>query len=161
MALDNLISVQLSDEELSRLDSAMSEIESVFQGKAVNLTPHQRQQYGRVAYEMEVWVDKVDGYMRQNPQLVPTYIDMAEHTADLKAHRALNPRIDRLTAILQSLKDTNLLLGADILHNSQAYHRNLREAAKVNAVGASSIYADLKRQFPGPGSKATHAAGKE
>jgi hypothetical protein len=29
MALDDLISVQLSDEELSRLDSAMSEIERI------------------------------------------------------------------------------------------------------------------------------------
>jgi hypothetical protein len=99
--------------------------------------------------------------MRQNPQLVPAYIDMAEHTADLTTHRALNPRIDRLTSILQSIKDTNLLLGADILHNSQAYHRSLREAAKVNAVGASSIYADLKRQFPGPGHKTSPVAEKE
>jgi hypothetical protein len=39
MALDNLISVVFTDDELSRMDSAMSEIENIIKGKAVNLTP--------------------------------------------------------------------------------------------------------------------------
>jgi signal peptidase I len=36
MALDNLISVSFTDDELSRMDRAMSEIESVIQGKAAH-----------------------------------------------------------------------------------------------------------------------------
>jgi hypothetical protein len=64
------------------------------------------------------------------------------------AHRAINPRIARLNSILQSLEDTNRLLGSDLYSNSLAYYRNLREAAKVNAVGASTKYSDLKQQFP-------------
>jgi hypothetical protein len=47
------------------------------------------------------------------------------------------------------LEDTNRLLGSDLYSNSLAYYRNLREAAKVNAVGASAKYSDLKQQFPG------------
>jgi hypothetical protein len=35
MALDNLISVSFTDDELSRMDRAMSEIESMIRGKAV------------------------------------------------------------------------------------------------------------------------------
>jgi hypothetical protein len=151
MALDNLISVFFTDEEIARIDRALSEIESIFKGKAVNLTPKQRQAYGRVAYEMEVWVNKANDHMQQDPQLVPSYIDMAEHTADITAHRVLNPRIARLSGILQSLEDTNRLLGSDLYNNSMAYYRSLREAAKVNAVGASTRYNDLKQQFPGPG----------
>ncbi|MDR3309289.1 MAG: hypothetical protein LBS80_04970 [Tannerella sp.] len=155
MALDNLISVNFTAEELSIIDKALADITSVLNGKAVNLTPKQRQQHGRLAYEMEVWVDKTYSYMQQDPQLVPLFIDMAEHTADLTAHRALSPRIDRLSGLLQSMKDTNLLLGSDIMLNSHAYYRSLREAAKANAIGASSKYADLKRQFPGPGKKSS------
>jgi hypothetical protein len=149
MALDNLISVVFTDEEIAKMDSAMSEIEDIIKGKSVNLTPKQRQTYGRVAYEMEVWIDKVDDYMQQDPQLVPSYIDLTEHTADIVAHRVLNPRIARLAGILQSLEDTNRLIGSDLYNNSLAYYRNLREAAKVNAVGASAKYSDLKQQFPG------------
>jgi hypothetical protein len=154
MALDNLISVVLTDEEVAKIDASLSAIENVLEGKAVNLTPKQRQTYGRVAYETEVWVDKVHDYMQQDPRLVPPYIDVEEHTRDITAHRALNPRIARLTGILQSLEDTNRLLGSDVYNNSLAYYRNLREAAKVNAVGASAKYSDLKQQFPGPGRNA-------
>ncbi|MDR0604188.1 MAG: hypothetical protein LBG80_07810, partial [Bacteroidales bacterium] len=56
-------------------------------------------------------------------------------------------------SILQSLEDTNCLLGSDLYNNSLSYYRSLREAAKVNAVGASTKYSDLKQQFPGPGRK--------
>jgi hypothetical protein len=149
MALDNLISVEFTVDELSHIDSALSEIENIIKGKAVNLTPKQRQVYGRVAYEMEVWVDKTYNHMMQDPQLVPSYIDMKEYTKDITAHRALNPRIERLNVLLQSLEDTNRLLGSDLYNNSMAYYRSLREAAKVNAVGASAKYSDLKQQFPG------------
>ncbi|MDR1338693.1 MAG: hypothetical protein LBK58_01330 [Prevotellaceae bacterium] len=149
MALDNLISVSFTEDELARIDRALMEMETIIKGKAVNLTPKQRQLYGRVAYEMEVWVDKTFSHMQQDPKLVPSYINMEEHTADITAHRALNPRIERLNGILQSMEDTNRLLGSDLYNNSLAYYRNLREAAKVNAVGASARYSDLKQQFPG------------
>jgi hypothetical protein len=149
MALDNLISVSFTEDELARIDRAMTEIETVIKDKALNLTPKQRQLYGRVAYELEVWVDKTFSYMQQDPQLVPPYIDMEEHAKDISAHRALNPRIERLNSILQSFEDTNRLLGSDLYNNSRSYYRSLREAAKVNAVGASAKYSDLKQQFPG------------
>jgi hypothetical protein len=155
MALDKLISVVFTEEEIASIDSALSAIENIVKSKAVNLTPKQRQFYGRVAYEMEVWVDKTYSYMQQDAQLVPPYIDMEEHTKDIIAHRALNPRIERLNNILQLLEDTNRLLGSDLYNNSLAYYRNLREASKVNAVGASSKYNDLKQQFPGKKGKNT------
>ncbi|MDR3247109.1 MAG: hypothetical protein LBT50_11855 [Prevotellaceae bacterium] len=148
MALDNLISVKFTADELARMDAAMSEVENIMKNKAVNLTSKQRQLYGRVAYEMETWVGKTFNYMQQDPQLVPPFIDMVEHTADMIAHQALNPRIERLNGILQSMQDTNRLLGSDIYNNSLAYYRNLREAAKVNAIGATAKLKDLKRQFP-------------
>ncbi len=153
MALDNLISVNFSSDELARLDAAMSKIENIMKDKAVDLTPKQRQQYGRVAYDMEVWVDKVYDYMQQMPQLVPSYINMGEHAADLEAHRMLNPRIERMNVLRQSMLDTNLLLGTDIYNNSLSFYRSLREASKTNAIGATSAYGDLKRQFPGGGTR--------
>jgi hypothetical protein len=154
MALDNLISVSFTDSELKEIDGALTVIENILNGKVINLTPKQRQQYGRVAYDMEVWVDRVDSYMLQSPQLKPSYIDAAEHASDMSAHRALNPRIERMNTILHSMQDTNLLLGTDIYNNSLSFYRAVREAAKVNAPGASTIYSDLKRQFPtGPKKK--------
>jgi hypothetical protein len=153
MALNNLISVSFTDEELLQIDEALSSIEKILKDKAVNLTPRQRLQYGRVAYDMEVWVDKAYSYMCQAPQLVPSYIDMKEHASDLAVHRALNPRIERLNILMNQIQDINLLLGSDIYTNSMAFYRVSRESAKSNAPGASAIHNDLKQQFPGGGKK--------
>jgi hypothetical protein len=153
MALNNLISISFTDEELLQIDGALSVIENILKNRDVSLTPAQRQQYGRVAYDMEVWVDKVDSYMRQAPQLIPSFIDMKEHASDLAAHRALNPRIERLNVLLHLAQDTNLLLGSDIYNSSLSFYRAVREAARSNAPGAPAIHADLKRQFPGGGRK--------
>jgi hypothetical protein len=87
--------------------------------------------------------------------------NLIEDRNDMIAHRALNPRIERLLSLLQSLEDTNRLLGSDLYNNSLAYYRSLREAAKVNAVGASAKYSDLKQQFPGAPKKSSRNAAEE
>ncbi|PZF73896.1 hypothetical protein [Taibaiella soli] len=148
MALDNLISVSFTPQELDQIDSALSTITKVMEDKAVNLTPDQRQQYGRVRYAMEVWIQKANSYMAQNTQLVPGFVDYEEHKKDLAAHNALNPRIDRMQTVLQMLLDTNLLLGTDLYNNSLAFYRSLKASTQSNAAGASAIYHDLKQQFP-------------
>ena len=151
MALENLISVKFTDAELKQIDEALTSIETVLKGKVINLSAKQRQQHGRVKYEMEVWVNKAVGYADKNPALLPTYIDKTELMADFTTHGQLNPRIDRLETLMQGMLDTNLLLGTDLYNNLIALYRSLREASKSNAPGASSIYKDLKQQFPGGG----------
>lgn len=155
MALDNLISVAFTEAELKDMDDAMATLERVFNGKAVNLTGEQRMQYGRVKYDMEVWVNKTSSYIYNNAPLVPSYVNAVELKVDMAAHTMLNPRIDRLAAILQGMEDTNALLGADIYNSCMSFYRSVKVAAG-NAPGAAPIYDDLKQQFPGaPRKKAT------
>ncbi|MGL5796679.1 MAG: hypothetical protein ACRCYT_00605 [Cetobacterium sp.] len=149
MALENLISIEFSPQEAADIQAAMMVIENILQSKTVNLTPQQRKQYGRVRYEMEVWVNKVSTYMEQNPNLVPSFIDTIEHKKDLFAHHFLNPIIDRIEIIRQMALDSNVLLGADLYNNSMAFYRSIKVSAKSNAPGAATIYKDLSQQFSG------------
>jgi hypothetical protein len=91
MTLENLISVQFTNAELKQMDDAFSIIEGILKGKLVNLSGKQRQQHGRVKYEMEVWVNKAVGYAGSNPALVPAFIDQAGLKADFTAHGQLTP----------------------------------------------------------------------
>lgn len=149
MALDNLIKISLTEAEVKELDDAMATMERVLGGKVVNLTSEQRSHYSRVKYAMEVWVNKASSYIYNNAPLVPSFLDVNELKVDMTAHTLFNPRIDRLTAILQGMEDTNLLLGTDIYNTCMTFYRSVRAAATANATGASSIYNDLKQQFPG------------
>ena len=150
MALENLISVEFTAQEQADLSAALTTIRTILLAKTINLTPTQRQQYGRVRYEMEIWVQKASAHMASNPQLVPNFIDQVEHQKDMVAHALLNPMIDQIEGIRQMALDTNLLVGSDLYNNCMAFYRSIKMAAKSNAPGASTIYADLKQQFPGP-----------
>lgn len=154
MPLDNLISITLTEEEKKRVDDALSTLEQVFEGKVVNLTSKQRTQYSRVKYDMEKWVNKTMSYISNNAPMVPSYVDVTQLRFDMEMHLFLNPRIDRLTLILQWMKDTNLLLGTDIYNACLSFYRSVKVAAQGNAPGASPIYSDLKQQFRGGRKKA-------
>ncbi|WP_417443584.1 hypothetical protein [Joostella sp.] len=78
MALDNLISVSFSKHELKELQNHLAGIEALLKGKTVNLTPEQRRQYGRIANQNKLLVDKAKDYMGQHPNWIPRFLDKKE-----------------------------------------------------------------------------------
>jgi hypothetical protein len=149
MALDNLISVSFTPAELAALDTAFTAIETTLQGKVINLTPDERRRYGSISNEMTPWMDKCRGYMAQLPGIVPNYIDQAELDADMQARRDLIPRLMRAKSILESIDDTAVLLGSDVLTNCLAFYRSVKAAAKANVPGSTTVHQDLAQQFHG------------
>ncbi len=153
MALDNLISFELTAAELTEIDAAIENISKIIAPKVVNLTPEERKQYGRIGNRTENWIDKVKGYMDGNESLVPAYINKPEHDKDYAARKALQPRLNKLNAIVEGLDDTQKLISSDLYQNSIAFYRNMKITALQNVPGSTSIYQDLQAQFPGPGKK--------
>ncbi|MBI4834170.1 MAG: hypothetical protein HY811_05065 [Planctomycetes bacterium] len=149
MALDNLISVSFTPEQLAALDAALSSIEGTLMGKVINLTPNERIRYASVSSEMAQWVQKCRNYMSQLPSIVPGYINLPELDADMHTRRDIGPRLRRAKAILESLDDTNLLLGSDVLTNCLAFYQSVKAAARANVPGSTGVYQDLAQQFPG------------
>ena len=149
MALENLIKVSFTEEDISKLKKSLSEIEEVLAPKVVNLTPDERRQYGRIGNNTQNWIDKVDTYMVQNPKLVPFYLSKEEFDKDRLARSIFLDLIKQTNSILESMEDTGMLLSTDIYHNALAFYQNVRLAANQNVPGSTSIYQDLAEQFPG------------
>ncbi|MEK7310283.1 MAG: hypothetical protein AAB038_05645 [Planctomycetota bacterium] len=147
MALDNLITVSFTPAELAAFDTALAAIETLLQGKVINLTPDERRRYGSISNEMTQWVQKCRGYMTQLPAIVPNYINLSELDADMTARRDLMPRLMRAKSILESIDDTAVLLGSDVLTNCLAFYRSVKAAAKANVPGSTTIHQDLAQQF--------------
>ncbi len=57
MALDNLISVTLTAEEVQTINDAIASLNNVLKDKVVNLSPDERRQYGSIAdrNKVSVW----------------------------------------------------------------------------------------------------------
>ena len=147
MALENLISVAFTEAELTQLDQAISSIETVLQGKTINLTPEHRQQYGSIAEQNKLFVNKAKSYMEQYPQFVPPFLDKAEYDRDYAARQQLESRMQRLSSVTEQLSDTKILLDFDNYHNSITFYRNMKYLSGENVPGTNVIYDDMKQFF--------------
>ena len=58
MAIDNMISVEFTEQELTKIANALNEVMQLLSGKVVNLSPDERMQYGSIADKNKVFVDK-------------------------------------------------------------------------------------------------------
>lgn len=150
MALENLISVEFTNAELTKLDDAISMIESVLLGKTINLTPEQRQQYGSIAEQNKLFVNKAKGYMEQYPQYVPPFLDKVEYDKDYEARQQMESRMQRLNSLTEQFSDTKILLDFDNYHNSLTFYRNVKYLSSENVPGTNVIYDDMKQFFIAP-----------
>jgi hypothetical protein len=147
MAQENMMSVEFTPDEIMKIEHAIRTIEEIMYGKGRSLTPKERQSYGRVKYEKEVWVTKVKEKMDDNADTIPAYIDKAEFDRDYLAHTLINKWSAGLEKHFNLFEDTNRLLGFDLDESSLMYYRSIRSAAQNNAPGARTIYEELKQQF--------------
>lgn len=147
MALENLISIEFTQEELTNLDTHLAGIQQILAGKTINLTPEQRQQYGRIANQNKLIVDKAKNYMEQHPNWVPNFIDKAEFDKDYIARMQIEGRVQLLENLAQQLVDTKTLLDHDNYTNTLSFYRTMRYLAGENEAGAKTVYEDMKILF--------------
>lgn len=149
MAIENLLSVTLTQEELTQLDENIKAINDVLSGKCISLTPDERQSYARLGDGNTNWSRKVIKYMGDQPEFTPSFVDPGETMADFETREALIPRFRKLEAIMDMLDDTMLVLGSDVYESNLAYYQNIKLLANQNVNGTKAIYEDLASQFPG------------
>lgn len=147
MALENLISIAFTETELATIQTALNSIQSVLSGKAINLTPQQRQQYGSIAEQNKLFVNKAKQYMEQYPEYVPSFLSKAEFDKDYTARMQLEAPAARLKNVAEQIADTKVLLDHDNYFNALTFYRNIRFLANENVPGISTIYEDMKQFF--------------
>ena len=147
MAIDNMISVEFTDQELTKLGNALNEIAQVFSGKVINLTTEERKQYGSIGDKNKVFVDKCKAYMEQNIDTLPKTIDKHEFDKDYKARQQIEEPLRKLLQLAEMLSDTKILLDFDNYNGSLSYYRYVKFLATQNTPGITSIYEDLRQHF--------------
>ncbi|WP_106793537.1 hypothetical protein [Aquimarina sp. Aq78] len=147
MALENLISVTFTEEELNKLTQGIDTIKEVLLGKTVNLTPEQRTQYGRIANQNKLIVDKAKNYMEQHPTWIPNFLDKEEFNRDYTTRKQIESHVQQLEYLAQQLIDTKTLLDHDNYSNALSFYRMMRYLAGENEPGAKPVYEDMKVLF--------------
>ncbi|TSE10241.1 hypothetical protein [Aquimarina algiphila] len=147
MALENLISVTFTEDELNKLTKGLQIVKEVLSNKTVNLTPEQRGQYGRIANQNKLIVDKAKNYMEQHPDWIPRFLDKEEFDRDYTTRKQVETHVQQLQNLSQQLLDTKTLLDHDNYTNALSFYRMMRFLAGENEPGAKPVYEDMKLLF--------------
>jgi hypothetical protein len=148
---DNLISVEISPEDLAKVNTALEMINSVLKPVLKTLSPEDRLQLPKMGDKTLAFVQKAVDYSITYPQFMPPFTDGAEFKKDLAAVNTLNQIFRPLLNLTQMLDDSILMAGSDAYIAALSYYNTVKQATKVNANNAKTIYDDLSRRFPGRG----------
>lgn len=147
MALTNLMNVSFTEAELATLNQAIQSISGVLNGKVVNLTPDQRQQYGSINEENKLLVNKVKDSEANFPEFHPSWLDKDEFDADYTARSQMESLVERLQSIAEKFTDTKILLDHDNLNYAVSYYRYIKMLSTQEVPGSTSVYENLRQVY--------------
>jgi len=147
MALDNLIDIEFTDQELTDMDAHLDGLQAIIKNKVVQLTAKQSKQYGKLGNERENWAKMIHADSKTAATLVLAFVDTKGWDKDVKAREQLSPRAGKLADISRQLTDTYRLLGFDIYQTCGSVYQNARYLSGQNAPGSKAYYDKWKVQF--------------
>ncbi len=112
--MQNLVSLNLSAQDIADLDGAIDTIRRVF-APLVTLQPAQRRELFKMGDKSEVFCRQTLSLLAANPQMLPPNLGLVEAQADLAALEQLRPRLQQLRQLVERADDTEMALGSDII----------------------------------------------
>jgi len=155
--MQNLVSLNLSAQDLADIDNALATLRRVF-APLIALQPSQRRDLYKMGDKSEAFCRQTLSVLAANPQIIPPSLNLAEAQADLAALDQLRPRLQQLEQLVERADDTVLALGSDVITVALEGYGLLKVSGKSEALKGARK--DLSARFS-RGSKAAEpvAAG--
>lgn len=152
--MENRISIAINDEAIANITAAITTIEQNLP-KLINLTVDERKSLPKMGDRTLAFVSKALEYTKQNSQIVPNFMEVAEFEKDVTAVTALSKVLIPLQQLTEKLDDTTMLAGSEAYSAALVFYSAVKGAAKAGVPGMKTVYDDLQTRFPGRGKTPT------
>jgi len=142
----NLISAVLAEADHTSIIDSVKGIEALLPF-ALTLPPEEKESFQGVGVLRIDFTQKAYEYAVKNPDLVPAFLDLAEFEKDATLFKQLRGVMDHLVPLMDKLKDTYAVVGAEAFHAGRAFYHHVRNAAQSNVPGASAVAKELAKHF--------------
>lgn len=140
----NLVSLVLTDEQLTAIDGALATLEQNLTG-LLALTPDQRRSLAKMGDKSEVFCRQTLKLLTQNPQVVPPSLNVVEAQADLAAFDQVGTFMMRLQRLGERAQDTSTALGSDLMQFALEGYGLLKVSGKNQ--GLEELRRELSSRF--------------
>ena len=148
MNFKNNVSIVISDDAMKNIQTGIDLIHASLPD-LITLTPEQRRSLPKMGDKTQAFVSKSIGYARQNPAVLPKYLDIEEFSKDSEAYSRLFQISAAVQKLLEEIDDTMLMSGSEAYSASLAFYSSLKTAIAAGEIGLKAIYDDLSARFPG------------
>lgn len=125
----NLIDMSLTEENLSAIDTAFTQLETQFAG-LLALTPSTRRQLSKMGDKSEAFCRQAVNILSENPGILPRDFELEGLQRDLAMLDALRPRMIRFNKLYKRMQDSEMALGSDLMTSSLEGYSFLKVAGK-------------------------------
>jgi hypothetical protein len=146
--MENKVSITVAATAIANINTALSTIEKNLPA-LINLTIDERKALPKMGDKTLAFVGKALDYAKQNPSLVPTFLNVAEFEKDVIAVNTLNSILKPMLQLTEKLDDTTLLAGSEAYTAALVFYTAIKAAEKAGVPGVKSINDDLQARFPG------------
>lgn len=106
-----------------------------------NLTPQQRQKLRKKGTKRTGYVMDVFNAVITNPSAIPTSFDVAEYVKDKNLFDDLAYVKNLLLSLVEAIDDTQMLVGSELMKQSDTAYSHLKTEAKSNLALTSTVEA--------------------
>lgn len=148
MAGENLVSLELTKEEIAEYEAAIGTLKKL-SDRLIEISPSDRMETPKMGKKTYQFVTKCIDVMELTPDLVPKYVDIAEVKKDISLIAQLQKILFPLQAITRRVEDTAMIAGSEAYMGCISMYQSLKTASRSNVPAARTHYTALREYFPG------------
>lgn len=146
--MENRVSFSITPEVEQGILDAIAQIESDLP-MLINLSAEDRHDLPKMGDKTLAFVTKSLEYAKQNPGVVPPFLNIPEFEKDVNAATSMSKILRPLKQLLERIDDTTMLAGSEAYSAALIFYGAVKGAAKANVGGMKTVYDDLQSRFPG------------
>ncbi|MDR3303170.1 MAG: hypothetical protein LBS86_02020 [Treponema sp.] len=134
---------------LAEAQSKVNEIQEILSPFVYSLTPAERHEIPKMGEKSLSFVEKSFDFARQNPNLVPPYLDIDGFGIDFANAHGLWTLLNSVQQVEQNINDTEMIAGSEAYQSALVFYKSTKVAAATDVPGAKAVFEELKSRFPG------------
>jgi hypothetical protein len=146
---DNKHVQAIPQDVLTQAQTKINEAAALLAPYIVALTPAERHELPKMGEKTIGFVEKAYDFAKQNPNLVPPYLDIAAFGVDFGDAHGLWTLVNSIRQLDENASDTEMAAGSEAYQAALVFYKSVKMAAAQDIPGAKAVYEELKTRFPG------------
>jgi hypothetical protein len=153
MMKDNRHTQIIPSTVLTQVQTKIDEAKTLLASYLLALTPAERHELPKMGEKTIAFVEKAYDFARQNPALVPPYLDVDAFGVDFSDAHGLWTLLNTVEQLEEGIGDTEMIAGSEAYQSALVFYNSVKMAASQDIPGAKAVYEELKTRFPQRGGR--------